>query len=208
MSINFGKYAALVVFLFFLTELNGCGTFGKGTPEQPTADAAPATSFDADKIPNATPKAEPRSKSGNKKTYVVKGHRYYVLKSASGYHKRGYASWYGTKFHGKQTSNKESYNLYGMTAASPVLPIPTYVKVTNLKNGKKIIVKINDRGPFKKNRILDLSYAAAKKLGFASKGVALVDVEALNPKTWKQQFAENNYCRGARSCVSCKRKVG
>ncbi len=143
-------------------------------------DGPPTRHVDVRTIPNAIPKALPKSRYGNPASYVVLGKRYYVLKTAKNYNERGIASWYGTKFQGKLTSSREPYDLYGMTAASPTLPIPSFVRVTNLENGRSIIVKVNDRGPFAPNRIIDLSYAAAIKLGYMKKGTALVDVAAIN----------------------------
>ncbi|MGB6977080.1 MAG: septal ring lytic transglycosylase RlpA family protein [Gammaproteobacteria bacterium] len=147
-------------------------------------DGAPSGYVDVTKIHNAVPRAESISKYGNPTTYVVDGVRYHVLSNASGYNKVGLASWYGTKFHGQLTSSREPYNMYSMTAASCTLPIPTYVRVTNLQNGKSVIVKVNDRGPFKSHRLIDLSYVAAKKLGYAGQGTTLVRVTALNASTW------------------------
>lgn len=144
-------------------------------------DKAPQFRVNVNRIPNAVPRAEPLSKHGNPKSYVVLGHRYYVMKSAKGYHARGIASWYGMKFHDFKTSNGETYNVAAMTAAHKTLPLPTYLKVTNLRNGKKIIVKVNDRGPFVKNRLIDLSYAAAKKLDMTSTGIAPVSIVAISP---------------------------
>jgi peptidoglycan lytic transglycosylase len=144
-------------------------------------DKAPCFRVNANRIPNAVPKAEPLSKRGNPKSYVVFGRRYYVMKSAKGYHARGIASWYGMKFHDFKTSNGEIYNVAGMTAAHKTLPLPTYLQVTNLRNGKKIIVKVNDRGPFVNNRLIDLSYAAAKKLNMTGTGTAPVSVVAITP---------------------------
>ena len=137
--------------------------------------------FNADNIPNAVPKVEPLSRYGNASSYVVLGKRYYVLKSAQCYDEKGIASWYGTKFHERLTSNREPYDMYAMTAASKVLPLPTYVRVRNLQNGKTIIVRVNDRGPFHENRIIDLSFAAAKKLDVIATGTALVEVTAIDP---------------------------
>ena len=117
-------------------------------------------------IPNAQPRALPRSRYGNPRSYVVRGERYRILKTARNYDKRGIASWYGKKFHGRLTSSRETYNMFAMTGASRTLPIPSFVRVTNLENGHSVIVKINDRGPFVDNRIVDLSYAAAEKLGY------------------------------------------
>lgn len=166
--------------LFCLIQLSGCSFSSKYSSSK---DGPPAVDFDASKIPDAIPKNEPINASCNK-PYVVHGHKYYVLKNAKGYHKVGTASWYGTKFHGRKTSNNERYNLYSMTAASTVLPIPTYVQVTNLENGNQVVVKVNDRGPFRGNRLIDVSYAAAKKLGFAGKGTAKVEVKAIDPNNW------------------------
>lgn len=144
-------------------------------------DKAPHFRINPNRIPNALPKAEPLSKHGNPKSYVVFGRRYYVMKSAKGYHARGIASWYGMKFHDFKTSNGEIYNVAGMTAAHKTLPLPTYLQVTNLRNGKKIIVKVNDRGPFANNRLIDLSYAAAKKLDMTGTGTAPVSIVAITP---------------------------
>lgn len=139
-------------------------------------------SYDVSKIPNAVPKVEPKSRYGNPPSYVVLGKRYYVLNSAVGYHERGIASFYGVKFHNYKTSNGEVYDMYGMSAANKVLPLPTYVRVTNLENHKWVIVRVNDRGPFHENRIIDLSFAAAKKLDMIKTGTALVEVVAIDPR--------------------------
>jgi rare lipoprotein A len=175
-KIIFASYLALL-----LATLAGCSF------APVTQDGAPSQDVDVSSIPNAVPKVLPRSRYGNPASYVVNGRRYYVLKSAAGYNKTGIASWYGTKFHGQLTSTREVYDMFGMTAASTELPLPTYVRVTNLENGRQIIVKVNDRGPFDKDRILDLSYAAAKKLGYQKKGTALVRVTAINPRQWIAQ---------------------
>ena len=127
------------------------------------------------------PRAEPYSKYGNPRSYQVAGKTYYVLDDHSGYQQRGQASWYGTKFHGRRTSSGEPYDMYAMTAAHKTLPIPSYVEVTNLDNGRKAIVRVNDRGPFIDGRIIDLSYAAAKKLGVYESGTARVEVRAIEP---------------------------
>ena len=115
-------------------------------------------------------------------SYVVHGKRYYVLTTAHGYDRRGVASWYGPKFHGRKTSTGTPYNMYGMSAASRDLPLPTWVRVTNLENGRQVVVKVNDRGPFVPNRIIDLSYAAAKQLDMIRKGTALVEVQTIDPQ--------------------------
>ena len=126
---------------------------------------------------------EPLSKYGNMSSYVVFGKRYHVMSKCKSKHYQevGTASWYGTKFHKRYTSSGERYDMLAMTAAHKTLPLPTYVEVTNLRNHKKIIVKVNDRGPFESNRIIDLSYVAAKKLEMAGRGTALVSVKAITP---------------------------
>lgn len=125
------------------------------------------------------PKREPISRYGNPDSYQVMGKRYDVMTNSTGYKSRGIASWYGTKFHKVRTSSGEKYDMYALTAAHKTLPLPSYVKVRNLDNGKTAIVKVNDRGPFHEGRILDLSYAAAAKLGVFPKGTANVEIEAL-----------------------------
>ncbi len=147
--------------------------------------------YDVSHIPNAVPKVEPLSRYGNPPSYKVLGVQYHVLKSAECFHEKGIASWYGTKFHGKLTSNRESYNMFAMTAANKVLPLPTYVKVTNLENGKVIIVRVNDRGPFHQNRIIDLSFVAAKKIDMLGKGVALVEIETIDPRHPNSKCGDN-----------------
>lgn len=128
------------------------------------------------------PKMEKYSKHGNPKSYKVFGVKYKTLKTHIGYYEEGIASWYGSKFHGKLTSSREVYDMYKLTAAHKTLPIPCYVKVINLVNNRSLIVKVNDRGPFKKGRIIDLSYAAAKELNIVDKGIATVLVESINVK--------------------------
>ncbi|MEJ2514095.1 MAG: septal ring lytic transglycosylase RlpA family protein [Gammaproteobacteria bacterium] len=144
-------------------------------------DTAPRRPPDLTSIPDAVPRTEPRSARGNPPFYEVAGRRYYVKDSAAGYLERGVASWYGTKFHGRSTSSGEPYDMYAMTAAHKTLPLPTYVRVTHLGNGRSVVVRVNDRGPFVGERIIDLSYAAAVRLGMHHDGTALVQVEALNP---------------------------
>lgn len=162
--------------------ISGCGslpTGGGGFFSR--QDSAPAHPVDVSNVANAIPRVEPHSRYGNPESYVVFGKRYHVKKSSIGHVEQGVASWYGTKFHGKRTSSGEPYDMLAMTAAHKSLPLPTYAEVTNLKNGRKIIVKINDRGPFKNNRIIDLSYAAAIKLGITKAGTGLVEVRAIDP---------------------------
>lgn len=145
------------------------------------ADGPPlTTTVKLSDIPNAKPQYEPKSRYGNASSYIVHGRRYHVRGTARGYKKRGIASWYGRKFDGRLTSNRERYDMFAMTAANKVLPLPSYVRVTNLENGRSVIVRVNDRGPFVGNRIIDLSYAAAKKLGYARKGTALVEVSGID----------------------------
>lgn len=129
---------------------------------------------------DAVPRQEPRSKYGNKPVYEVFNKRYTILNSSAGYRERGVASWYGKKFHGNLTSSREKYDMYAMTAAHKTLPLPTYVRVRNLRNNKTIVVRVNDRGPFVSNRIIDLSYAAALKLDMVRDGTSLVEVTAIS----------------------------
>jgi rare lipoprotein A len=131
--------------------------------------------------PDAVPVPEPRSVSGNSRSYEVLGKTYDVLDDAKGFRQRGYASWYGKKFHGRKTASGDRYNMFKMTAAHKSLPLPSYVRVTDLDNGKSVVVKINDRGPFHSDRIIDLSYAAAAKLGLIGHGTSMVEIVALEP---------------------------
>ncbi|MBI1731397.1 MAG: septal ring lytic transglycosylase RlpA family protein [Gammaproteobacteria bacterium] len=133
-----------------------------------------------DHIPDAVPKSEPRSKYGNPESYVVNGTRYVVMRDADGYVEKGIASWYGEQFHGRRTSSGETYDMYAMTAAHKTLPLPTYVRVTNLRNARHVILRVNDRGPFHGNRIIDLSYTAAAKLDILTAGTGVVEVRALD----------------------------
>lgn len=164
----------LLFMLMSLALLNGCSSTRR--------DGPPNFYVDENKVPNATPRAEPLSKYGNYVSYNVRGKRYYVLRSSRNYHERGVASWYGTMFHSQKTSSGERYDMLAMTAAHKTLPLPTYVEVTNLSNHRKIIVKVNDRGPFKQDRIIDLSYVAAKKLGMLGRGTAYVEIKSVDPR--------------------------
>ncbi len=169
------RCTAFLIFMIGLVLMSGCSFMSD-------RDSAPMTQpGDIGSVPDAVPKAEPRSKYGNPPSYVVFGKRYYVLDSSKGFVERGIASWYGTKFHGKRTSSGETYNMYAMTAAHKTLPLPTYVEVTNLENGRRVVVKVNDRGPFHDNRVIDLSYTAATRLDIVGKGTGLVQVRALEP---------------------------
>lgn len=172
-----GRNSRVVLVLVALaTVLSACGG-------RPTADGGPPRgSVNVASVPDAVPRVEPRSRYGNPRSYTVYGKRYYTLKTSKGHRERGVASWYGTKFHGRRTSSGEPYDMYAMTAAHKTLPLPTYVRVTNLENQRSVVVRVNDRGPFHANRIIDLSYTAAWKLGVLSKGTGYVEVAALDPR--------------------------
>ena len=131
-------------------------------------------------VPDAVPRKEPLNKFANR-PYEALGRKYVPLTSVQSYRERGLATWYGKRYHGQKTSIGETYDMYAMTAAHPVLPIPSYARVTNVKNGKTVVVRINDRGPFLHNRVIDLSYAAAYRLGYIGDGSAEVIVEAIVP---------------------------
>lgn len=146
-------------------------------------DGAPTgASLSPDSIHNAVPKYEPIGRRGNPESYTVGGITYYPMKSAQGFTEQGVASWYGKKFHGKETSSGEIYDMMAMTAAHKTLPLPSYVLVKNLDNGRQAIVRVTDRGPFLHNRVMDLSYAAAVKLGVTEKGTARVNLTAITLK--------------------------
>jgi len=144
----------------------------------------PSTSYEPTPAPDVQPATirsdgqPPKSRRGNPTFYEVFGQRYYVMDTSRGYTRRGVASWYGNKFHGKPTSSGEPYNMHAMTAAHKTLPLPTRVRVRNLANGRSVVVVVNDRGPFVDNRIIDLSYAAAHQLDIVRKGTAMVEVTA------------------------------
>lgn len=179
----FWKLLLLVLMCAVIT-LSGCSTRVKKKKDGPPKHIPPNLL----RTPDAVPKIEPLSKRGNRfqngktDTYVALRKRYRVMSTSRGYRARGHASWYGTQFHGRKTSSGEPYNMFAMTAAHPTLPLPTYVKVTNLENGKVVIVKVNDHGPFHGNRLIDLSYVAAAKLGVLGKGTARVEVESIDPR--------------------------
>lgn len=162
---------------------------GPGVPRPPDGgglyapeirDGGPPVPPDISAIPEPVPRPEPRSRYGNRSPYTVLGRSYTVLPSAAGYRERGIASWYGSKFHGRATSSLEPYDMYRFTAAHKTLPLPSYVRVTNLDNGRSVVVRVNDRGPFRDDRLIDLSYAAAVKLGIHQSGTAPVEVVALD----------------------------
>jgi rare lipoprotein A len=175
------RAGAALAALTLLALAAGCSAPPSGP--SPGVDGAPSRPPDVSQVPDAVPRAEPRSARGNPPFYEVMGRRYYVKSDATGYRERGVASWYGTKFHGRETSSGEPYDMYAMTAAHKTLPLPTYVRVTHLGNGRSVVVRVNDRGPFVGDRIIDLSYAAAVRLGMHNEGTALVDVEILEPGT-------------------------
>jgi rare lipoprotein A len=164
--------------LLLVLVLAACSTPPPPKPAPPPTTRIPPPPMDT--IPDAVPKTEPRSRKGNPPFYEVYGTRYHVMTTSDGYHERGVASWYGKQFHGGDTSNGERYDMYAMSAAHKTLPLPCYVQVTNLKNGKSVVVRVNDRGPFVANRIIDLSYSAAAKLDMIREGTTLVDVRALH----------------------------
>ncbi len=156
------------------TLIAGCG--GSAVKDGAPSGSARPSSTTANRIPGP----EPLSRYGNGPTYEVLGKRYRVMESSNGYRERGVASWYGTKFHGKLTSNREVYDMYAMTAAHKTLPLPTWVEVRNLRNNRTIVVRVNDRGPFVHNRIIDLSYAAARQLDMIGDGTSMVEVRVLD----------------------------
>lgn len=167
--------------LFVVLILSGCGSLPNHNGFSHWGDGAPSRQVDLSTIPDAEPQIVPYSRHGNPETYVVNGRRYRVLKDSANFRQQGVASWYGTKFHGHKTSSGEPYDMYAMTAAHKTLPLPTWLIVTNRNNGKKVLVKVNDRGPFIADRILDLSYAAAAKLGVTDTGTAPVTIRAIDP---------------------------
>lgn len=167
--------------------VSGCASRGgyyqdDGPPSRPPADIQ--------NIPDAVPRDEPLSETGND-AYVALGQRYQPMSRAAGYREKGTASWYGKKFHGKRTSSGEPYNMYKMTAAHRTLPLPSYARVTNLANGASIIVRINDRGPFLHDRLIDLSYAAAYKLGIIGEGTGHVEVESVTVSSSRARTADS-----------------
>lgn len=167
-------------------DLGACSSGKQNGRYAQAQDTAPAQHIDVSSVKDAIPRAEPYSRYGNPPSYVVLGKRYHTLDSSDNYRERGIASWYGTKFHGHRTSSGESYDMYKMSAAHKSLPLPTYARVTNLGNGKSVIVKVNDRGPFHDNRLIDLSYVAASRLGILGKGTGLVEIEAIDPRSYRQ----------------------
>jgi rare lipoprotein A len=184
-----------VVWLFVISVvllLNACTSTPKQSkPSQPhnpndgrysqDKDSGPSGDVDLSHIPDAVPRREVRTQAGNKNPYTVLGKTYHLIEDEASYKERGYASWYGNKFNGHNTSNGEIYDMYAMSGAHKTLPIPSYVRVTNVQNGRSVVVRINDRGPFHSGRIIDLSYAAAQRIGINKVGTGLVDVEIALP---------------------------
>jgi len=183
-------YTQSLLVLLLIVTVYGCSSAPRVSPlpapsVQVERDRGPPPgTVDVSRIPNAVPRVEPRSRYGNPPSYVVFGKTYYTMNDSRNFVERGIASWYGEKFHGRRTSSGETYDMYAMTAAHRSLPLPTYVEVTSLENGKKIIVKVNDRGPFHDNRIIDLSYTAAAKLEIIGKGTGLVEVRSIDPVSY------------------------
>jgi rare lipoprotein A len=165
---------------------------GKTTRVEEPQDGPSSLNLKASDIADAKPRAEPLARYGNHSPYEVFGRKYYVLKSSDGYRERGTASWYGSKFHGRRTSSGEPYDMHLATAAHKSLPLPTYAEVTNLDNGRKVVVKINDRGPFKDDRLIDLSYGAALRLDMIATGTARVEVKAIDVGSAPRAVAKNN----------------
>lgn len=172
-------WLAITLLALLCLWLGGCGS----VPDTTGQRDGPGDPRDVSQVPDAVPRLEPRSRRGNPTSYVVFGQRYHTMTSSSGFVERGVASWYGSKFHGRDTSSGEPYDMYAMTAAHKHLPLPTYVSVTNLENGRRVVVRVNDRGPFHENRIIDLSYAAASRIGMLGKGTALVEIRAIDPSS-------------------------
>ncbi len=199
--------------MVFMVLLSGCGTYGgtrelpRAPDVRPAPAAAPAVTTSApaaqfprsggyylddgpgdnpppnlQAVPDAAPRVEPLHR-GAIRPYTVMGRNYVPMTVVEPYRARGVASWYGRRYHGKLTSTGETYDMYGMSAAHPTLPLPSYVRVTSIANGKSVIVRVNDRGPFIDSRLIDLSYTAAYKLGVLAGGSALVDVEMIVPGT-------------------------
>jgi len=189
-SMNCPKIIYFIGFILLTLQLVGCthkkksNLTSKKVRYTQLHDGAPLSHHipDLHKITDAIPKFEPLSRYGNPSSYMVSNKTYKTLSTSKHYKKTGLASWYGTKFHGQRTSSGEPYDMFGMTAAHCTLPVPTYAQVTNLDNGKKVIVKINDRGPFHSNRLIDLSYTAAAKLGILGTGVGRVEVKSVDPR--------------------------
>jgi len=158
----------------------GCSSAPDKRPGGYYKDDGPGDSAKLAAIPDAVPRTEPLHRWANR-PYEALGKTYVPLTRVGSFQQQGTASWYGKRFHGNPTSSGEKYDMYKMTAAHPILPIPSYARVTNLANGRTVVVRVNDRGPFHKERVIDLSYAAAYKLGYVAAGSARVLVEQIVP---------------------------
>ena len=203
MHILIFKIVASVATLFAIVSCSSVSS----PPENPndgryaiTQDRAPSKPIELGSIPDVVPAPVVRTLAGNRSPYSVLGETYFVLPSEEGYSERGIASWYGEKFHGHKTSNGEVFDMYHVSAAHKSLPIPSFLKVTNLDNNRTIVVRVNDRGPFHGDRIIDLSYAAALKLGYAEIGTARVELEAIVTEKLSNEYGlgqDSNLKRGA-----------
>lgn len=197
---SWGHCLSSLLFFLGVLALSGCSSSGSSTPLSSlngndagqlmspdsryaaVSDSYPEDPPNVSQVADAVPVIEPKSPAGNPSRYEVRGVTYQVLPDAQGYVGEGLASWYGEKFHGYTTSNGEIYDMYEMTAAHKTLPLPTFARVTHLGNGRSVVVRINDRGPFHPDREIDLSYAAAYRLGVLNEGVGQVRVEAISPQ--------------------------
>lgn len=177
------KFISVCSLIILSAVVAGCAS--KGGSESGGASSHHYEDVDVSKIKDPVPKHEPKSQYGNPSSYKVFGKTYHVKDSSHGFKERGHASWYGHPFHGRRTSSGEEYDMYKMTAAHKTVPIPCYMRVTNLKSGKTIIVRVNDRGPFHDGRVIDLSYVAAKKLGVHAEGTVPVEIEVITPENYK-----------------------
>ncbi len=181
------SYIRIIGYVFLMLALAACSSAPDPTPPNSSSrysieqDRAPSGHLDIDSIPEVVPEPFARTLAGNRSPYTVLGKTYHVMPTEDGYNERGIASWYGEKFHGHKTSNGEVFDMYKVSGAHKSLPIPSFLRVTNLDNNRSIVVRVNDRGPFHGDRIVDLSYAAAFKLGYADRGTARVQLEAIIP---------------------------
>lgn len=182
-KMNQWRYLSYILLCLVLTSCGGVLKKGGGYyKDDGPEDTLPAN---IDSIPDAQPRAEPLREASNR-PYVVLGQLYTPMTQIRPYKARGTASWYGKRFKGKSTSSGESYDMYAMTGAHTTLPIPSYARVKNLANGKSVIVRINDRGPFNPDRLIDLSYVAARRLGYIAQGSAQVEVQSITPDQYPQ----------------------
>ncbi|CAA0108702.1 Endolytic peptidoglycan transglycosylase RlpA [BD1-7 clade bacterium] len=220
----FQKLPSSLSFVAIVSLMTACS----GTPDKPpvsksdqyqlnrysiSQDRQPLDFPKPHEIKDATPRAEERKRAGNYSPYTVFGKTYRVMDDSRDFKQSGKASWYGLKFHGHKTSNGEIYSIYEMTAAHKTLPIPSYVQVTNLANNRSCIVRVNDRGPFHDGRIIDLSYAAATKLGYAGMGTTDVKIEVIDPDEWiaaqaRQQQSQEKSSGGVTSAMEVYLQVG